>query len=284
MSVPDRPARAGGEQAPAPDRAARAGARRAPSPRPTARHTRPPGRAARRAAARRRLPGGLRRREGRRGRQSLRRKRGRAVARAWPALAIQLGAAFDERFDAYARVADAPASGDPLEDGLAFARSLDRPAASATTCASSCCSRAPRCAGAACSSAPPGCARRTRGCSSSRGCRGRRAAAELQRGPSRRGRVPSMTRRQQPRRLDAAALSSSAGSRSGSSPARMPTRRSCRGCRRRRWCGRPATIGCRTCGWAAITAVAPAASAARANARWRAVGARRARCPSGRSR
>ena len=54
---------------------------------------------------------------------SLRRKRGRAVAHAWPALAIELGGAFDERFDAYARVADAPASGDPLEDGLAFARS-----------------------------------------------------------------------------------------------------------------------------------------------------------------
>jgi len=55
---------------------------------------------------------------------SLRRKRGRAVARAWPALAIELGGAFDERFDAYARIADAPTSGDPLEDGLAFARSL----------------------------------------------------------------------------------------------------------------------------------------------------------------
>jgi hypothetical protein len=59
---------------------------------------------------------------------SLRRKRGRAVARAWPALAIDLGGAFDERFDAYARGADAPASGDPLADGLAFARSLPRDA------------------------------------------------------------------------------------------------------------------------------------------------------------
>jgi hypothetical protein len=56
---------------------------------------------------------------------SLRRKRGRAVARVWPALAIELGSGFDERFDAYARAVDAPASGDPLADGLAFARSLD---------------------------------------------------------------------------------------------------------------------------------------------------------------
>lgn len=55
---------------------------------------------------------------------SLRRKRGRLVAQAWPALAIQLGATFDARFDAYAREVGAPSSGDPLEDGLAFARSL----------------------------------------------------------------------------------------------------------------------------------------------------------------
>jgi hypothetical protein len=59
---------------------------------------------------------------------SLRRKRGRAVAQHWPALVIELGDAFDERFDAYARVADAPASGNHLEDGLAFARSLRRDA------------------------------------------------------------------------------------------------------------------------------------------------------------
>jgi hypothetical protein len=57
---------------------------------------------------------------------SLRRKRGRAVALAWPALALQLGDTFAARFDAFARTADAPASGAPLEDGLAFARSLGR--------------------------------------------------------------------------------------------------------------------------------------------------------------
>jgi hypothetical protein len=55
---------------------------------------------------------------------SLRRKRGRAVAQAWPALALELGDAFGACFDAYARAIDAPASGAPLEDGLAFARSL----------------------------------------------------------------------------------------------------------------------------------------------------------------
>jgi len=54
---------------------------------------------------------------------SLRRKRAGAVARAWPALVLALGNDFGVRFDAYARAADAPASGDPLEDGLAFARS-----------------------------------------------------------------------------------------------------------------------------------------------------------------
>jgi hypothetical protein len=58
--------------------------------------------------------------------RSLRRKRARAVQAAWPALALGLGrAAFDARFDAFARAVDAPASGDPLADGLAFARSLD---------------------------------------------------------------------------------------------------------------------------------------------------------------
>ncbi|HWC27903.1 MAG TPA: hypothetical protein VG474_15035 [Solirubrobacteraceae bacterium] len=58
--------------------------------------------------------------------RSLRRKRDRAVARAWPALALQLGEEYEARFDAFARVVDAPASGDPLADGLAFARSLGR--------------------------------------------------------------------------------------------------------------------------------------------------------------
>jgi len=55
---------------------------------------------------------------------SLRRKRARAVAQAWPALALQLGDTFGPCFDAFARAADAPASGGPLADGLAFARSL----------------------------------------------------------------------------------------------------------------------------------------------------------------
>jgi hypothetical protein len=58
--------------------------------------------------------------------RSLRRKRGRAVAKAWPALALALGRRFDERFDAFARGAAAPAWGDSLADGLAFARTLDR--------------------------------------------------------------------------------------------------------------------------------------------------------------
>lgn len=60
--------------------------------------------------------------------RSLRRKRARAAARAWPALALELGDAFDARFDAFARAAGAPPSGDPLADGLAFARSLGRDA------------------------------------------------------------------------------------------------------------------------------------------------------------
>lgn len=57
--------------------------------------------------------------------RSLRRKRARAVSGAWPALALELGReAFDARFDAYARAVDAPRSGNPLADGLAFACSL----------------------------------------------------------------------------------------------------------------------------------------------------------------
>ncbi|MEJ7894848.1 MAG: hypothetical protein WKF94_19610 [Solirubrobacteraceae bacterium] len=58
--------------------------------------------------------------------RSLRRKRGRAVAKAWPALALALRPRFDERFDAFARGAAAPASGGALADGLAFAWTLDR--------------------------------------------------------------------------------------------------------------------------------------------------------------
>lgn len=56
--------------------------------------------------------------------RSLRRKRAGAVAGAWPALALDLGEAFDARFDAFARAIDAPPSGDPRADGLAFARWL----------------------------------------------------------------------------------------------------------------------------------------------------------------
>jgi hypothetical protein len=54
--------------------------------------------------------------------RSLRRKRARAVARTWPALTLDLGDGFDARFDAFARAGDAPAPGDPLRDGVAFAR------------------------------------------------------------------------------------------------------------------------------------------------------------------
>ncbi|HUR85337.1 MAG TPA: hypothetical protein VMY78_08325 [Solirubrobacteraceae bacterium] len=49
---------------------------------------------------------------------SLRRKRGRVVAGAWPALFLDAG----DRFDAYARELDT--AGDPVADGLAFARWL----------------------------------------------------------------------------------------------------------------------------------------------------------------
>jgi hypothetical protein len=56
--------------------------------------------------------------------RSLRRKRAHAVRGAWPALAHGLGDEFGPRFDAFARAVDAPRSGDPLQDGLRFARSL----------------------------------------------------------------------------------------------------------------------------------------------------------------
>jgi hypothetical protein len=48
------------------------------------------------------------------------------VSNAWPALAHDLGDEFDVLFDTFARGADAPASGDPLADGLAFSCSLAR--------------------------------------------------------------------------------------------------------------------------------------------------------------
>jgi len=58
--------------------------------------------------------------------RALRRKRGRAVAHAWPALALSLRDTYEARFDAFDRGggADAHGSGDPLREGLAFARSL----------------------------------------------------------------------------------------------------------------------------------------------------------------
>lgn len=59
---------------------------------------------------------------------ALRRKRGRAVARAWPALALSLGDRFAPRFDAFARATRGPGGLDdaarPLLDGLAFTRSI----------------------------------------------------------------------------------------------------------------------------------------------------------------
>ncbi len=127
MSAPDRaPApRREASGPPAPDRA--------PAPRREASDTRAPDRAAyaaRQAALLDALlrgddyPEGFVAAKADAAGTSLRRKRGRAVARAWPALAIELGSAFDERFDAYARVVAAPSCGDPVEDGLAFARSL----------------------------------------------------------------------------------------------------------------------------------------------------------------
>ncbi len=57
--------------------------------------------------------------------RSLRRKRGRIVAKAWPALVPELGERFDERFDAFARGAAAPASGGGVADGLAFVLTLE---------------------------------------------------------------------------------------------------------------------------------------------------------------
>lgn len=57
--------------------------------------------------------------------QALARKRARAVARSWPALAAALGDEFGERFVAFAKT-HPPPDGGPLADGLAFSRSLAR--------------------------------------------------------------------------------------------------------------------------------------------------------------
>jgi hypothetical protein len=58
--------------------------------------------------------------------RSLRRKRARAVAGAWPALRVTLGERFAARFDDFARGTPPPAWGDGFVDGLAFARTLPR--------------------------------------------------------------------------------------------------------------------------------------------------------------
>jgi hypothetical protein len=58
--------------------------------------------------------------------RSLWRKRLRAVAAAWPALAVTLGDRFEVRFEAYARAVPPPAFGHGITDGLAFAWILPR--------------------------------------------------------------------------------------------------------------------------------------------------------------
>ena len=55
---------------------------------------------------------------------ALARKRAREVARAWPALAAELGEDFTGEFLAYAAGRPPPARGGALADGLAFARAL----------------------------------------------------------------------------------------------------------------------------------------------------------------
>jgi hypothetical protein len=55
---------------------------------------------------------------------SLRRKRQRSVARAWPGLARTLGARFGELFTVYAAKSSIPMEGGPLADGRSFAHFL----------------------------------------------------------------------------------------------------------------------------------------------------------------
>jgi hypothetical protein len=55
---------------------------------------------------------------------ALARKRAREVARAWPVLTADLGAAFTDRFVAWATGRPPPAAGGALADGLGFARDL----------------------------------------------------------------------------------------------------------------------------------------------------------------
>ena len=56
---------------------------------------------------------------------TLLRKRRRAVARVWPALAHNLGRSFEAAFDEYAASSPPRHQPDPVADGLAFACSLD---------------------------------------------------------------------------------------------------------------------------------------------------------------
>ena len=58
--------------------------------------------------------------------RSLRRKRARAVAHVWPALALELGDEFEARFEEFVRGGAGASGADALRDGLAFARSLSR--------------------------------------------------------------------------------------------------------------------------------------------------------------
>ena len=57
---------------------------------------------------------------------TLRNKRRRAAARAWPGLAGSLGDQFRELFDAYALQSPYPAEGGPVADARAFAEHLAR--------------------------------------------------------------------------------------------------------------------------------------------------------------
>jgi hypothetical protein len=70
------------------------------------------------------VPGGFDRGRVRAASTALARKRAREVARAWPALAAELGEDFTGEFLAYAAGRPPPARGGALADGLAFADAL----------------------------------------------------------------------------------------------------------------------------------------------------------------
>ena len=57
---------------------------------------------------------------------ALLRKRARAVAASWPALAQSLGESFNARFARYAQASSIPLKGGPLADGRLFARMLEQ--------------------------------------------------------------------------------------------------------------------------------------------------------------